>query len=263
MRNYGRLLAGLLMLGATGSVVLAAQSPPKQAAAMLGQGYLAPSDLPDSLLLLPPPPERGSPAEARDIAAAAAAVALQGSARWTLAGRDADLFSDRATAAMSCAAGRSIGPKTTPRLNALMRKVIPDLGLATYAAKTKYQRTRPFVVNGAANCTPQQSAKLATDGSYPSGHSAIGYGWGLILAEVMPDRATALVQRGREFADSRRICNVHWLSDVEAGEVIGAAVVAQLHADRTFRKDLDAVRKELASTAPLPAEDCVPNAATR
>ncbi|MBK6802285.1 phosphatase PAP2 family protein [Novosphingobium sp.] len=246
------LLAALaLALTAPG---LAADAPTAQA--RLGKGYLDPAALPDSLTLLPPPPAPGSAAEARDREAASASLAQRGSGRWQLAARDADLFSPAATGAFSCAAGIEIGPKTTPRLDALLRKTLPDLGLATYAAKTRYQRTRPFVVNGEANCTPEASAILAKDGSYPSGHAAIGYGWGLILAELVPARATRLAARGREFADSRRVCNVHWLSDVEAGAVIGAATVARLHAEPQFRKDLDAARKELRRARAVSAAAC-------
>lgn len=233
---------------------LAADAPTAQA--RLGKGYLDPATLPDSLALLPPPPAAGSAAEARDREASAAGLAQRGSDRWQLAARDADLFSPAATGAFSCAAGVAIGPKTTPRLDALLRKTIPDLGLASYAAKTRYQRTRPFVVNGEPNCTPEAGAMLAKDGSYPSGHAAIGFGWGLILAELVPARATRLAARGREFADSRRVCNVHWLSDIEAGEVVAAATVARLHADGQFRKDLDAVRKELRRAPAPPAADC-------
>lgn len=232
---------------------LAADAPSAQS--RLGKGYLEPSALPDSLALLPPPPAAGSAAETRDREAAAAAVAQRDTPRWQLATRDADLFSPAATGAFSCAAGVEIGPKTTPRLDALLRKTLPDLGLASYAAKTRYQRTRPFVVNGEPNCTPEASAMLAKDGSYPSGHASIGFGWGLILAELIPARATRLTARGHEFADSRRVCNVHWLSDVEAGQVVAAATVARLHAEPQFRKDLDAARKELRR-APPAASGC-------
>jgi len=233
---------------------LAADAP--QGRPQIGKGYLEPAALPDSLVLLPAPPAPGSAAEARDREAAVDAVAQRGSPRWQLAARDADLFGPAATSAFSCAAGVAIGPKTTPRLDAMLRKVIPDLGLATYGAKQRYQRTRPFVTNGEPNCTPDASAALAKDGSYPSGHAAIGFGWGLILAELLPERATGLAARGRAFADSRRVCNVHWLSDVEAGQVVAAATVARLHADLRFRSDLDAVRRELRHAPVQPSDSC-------
>ena len=125
--------------------------------------------------------------------------------------------------------------------------------------KRTYNRPRPFMVNGQPSCTPEWEPILRKDGSYPSGHSAIGYGWSLILAQLLPDRAAALVSRGRAFGDSRRVCNVHWLSDVEEGRVTAAMTVARLNADPAFRADLDAVRTEL-STAKAPPAGCAAEA---
>lgn len=222
--------------------VAAADQPPVP---RLGEGYLKPVVMVDSPLLSPAPPAKGSAAEARDVEAANAAIALRGSARWSLAIADADLFSDRATHALSCAAGVEIGPKTTPRLNRLLRRSAADLGMSTSAIKKLYQRPRPFMVNGQPSCTPDWEVMLRKDGSYPSGHSAIGYGWGLILAELRPGRAARIVARGRAFGDSRRICNVHWLSDIEEGRIAAAATVARLNSDKAFLKDMKTARAEL------------------
>jgi len=50
---------------------------------------------------------------------------------------------------------------------------------------------------------------------------------------------------GEPFGDNRVICNFHWQSDVDEARVLGAAVVARLHADPVFRADLEAARTEL------------------
>ena len=47
-----------------------------------------------------------------------------------------------------------------------------------------------------------------------------------VLAELLPRRRSALLTRGREFGDSRRVCNVHFRSDVEAGQSLAAPVLA-------------------------------------
>ena len=52
-------------------------------------------------------------------------------------------------------------------------------------------------------------------------------GMGVILSEVVPERADALIVRRRDFGVSRMICNVHWMADVEAGRAMGAATVAR------------------------------------
>jgi len=251
-------LALLLAGCAAASAANTEPAKPAQAqASSLGRGYLAPGDSPDSLTINPPPPEPGSAAEKRDEAAARAAVALQATARFKLARVDADIFSPGGESVFSCAAGFSISPASTPKTFALLRKTLADLAMSTNATKDHYKRPRPFMVNGQPTCTPEQEKMLRANGSYPSGHSAIGYGWGLILAELAPDRAAQLVSRGRVFGDSRRVCNVHWLSDVEEGRTVAAAVVARLHADPAFRSDLDAARAELAGArAKAPAPDC-------
>ncbi len=245
---------------ALASLGAAPETPMQQAVSRLSKGYLAPKDIPDAASILPPPPAAGSAALARDEEAQKAALALRGSPRWAIATADADVFSPKATGAMSCAAGIEISPQATPKLDALLRRSFADLASATRGAKAKYQRARPFMVNGQPNCTPEWEAVLRKDGSYPSGHAAIGFGWGLILAELVPSRAAQLVSRGRAFADSRRICNVHWLSDVEEGSIAATATVARLHADAVFQTDMAAVRKEIAKAAPT-ARDCAKEAA--
>ena len=47
------------------------------------------------------------------------------------------------------------------------------------------------------------------DGSCPSGHTDIGWGWALILSEIAPDRTDAILERDRAFGESRVVCNVH------------------------------------------------------
>jgi acid phosphatase (class A) len=220
-------------------------------------GYLPRGAAPDSLLLNPLPPAPHSAALKRDEEAARAAVKLRGTPRWEQATIDADLFSPTSTGVFSCAAGMTISAETTPKLFAMLRKAGPDLALAVYPSKRHYQRPRPFMANHQPICTPRDEAVLRSDGSYPSGHSAIGYGWGLILAEVIPDRATQLAARGRAFGDSRRVCNVHWLSDIEEGRIVADAVLARLHAEAAFRADLDVARAEVAALRTTAAKpDC-------
>jgi acid phosphatase (class A) len=270
-KSFGLLAICLLPLSACQTSNVQAAKPVnapiseemiKAARASLGAGYLTPNMVPDSLLLLPLPPATGSAGEARDVESSKAALAIRGSARWDLATTDAELFAPTSTAAMSCAAGFAIGEKETPVIQKLLRRVTADLGLSGYAAKNKYKRARPFMVNDQPSCTPDWESKLRLDGSYPSGHSAIGYGWGLILAEIVPDHAAQLVARGRAFGDSRRICNVHWLSDVEEGRVTATAAVARLHAEPAFLSDVAAAKAEFASLkAQPPQRDCGAEAA--
>ncbi len=265
-RSY--VIAAGLALGvmALGGVVAQQAATPADGKARMAMpaGYLPAGSVPDSNLLIPPPPAPGSAAMARDEEAQKAAVALRGTPRWNQATTDALLFTPTVIDTFSCAAGIRLSAERTPKLNALMRKAGPDMAMAVYPSKRKYMRPRPFMVNNEPTCTPNDEAMLRRDGSYPSGHSAIGYGWGLLLAEVIPDRAAQLVARGRAFGESRRVCNVHWLSDVEEGRVVATAVYARLHAEAAFRKDIEAARKEVeaARLIKIAPPDCaIENAA--
>ena len=209
-------------------------------------GYLPTGSAPNPLLFLPPPPSPGSSSEARDQEASRDGLALRDSLRWQIAAVDADLTFPNAPHIYSCTIGTDIDETRTPHLYLLMRRTMTDLGLATYPAKTKYARKRPFLENGQPICTPQDNARLARDGSYPSGHSAIGFGWSLLLTEIAPDKAAELIARGRAMGDSRRVCNVHWLSDIEEGRTTAAATVARLHGIPEFESDLRVARQELA-----------------
>ncbi len=269
MRRLGLALAGGavglgIWLGAPLLAQTAAPPVAPAAAKFLTGGYLSQGGVPSSLTLIPPPPAPGSAAMARDEEAAKAALALRGTPRWDLARRDADLFTPGSVGTFSCAAGTALGPQPSPHIDALLRRAARDLALAVYPTKTRYMRPRPFMTDGAPVCTPEIDAMLRRDGSYPSGHSAIGYGWGLILAEMFPARSAELVARGRAFGDSRRVCNVHWLSDVEEGRVMASAVVARLHAEPAFRADLEDARKEVAGLGAKSAPDgaCAAEAAT-
>ena len=211
----------------------------------LVEGYLPPSSLPNSLELLPAPPKPGSTAYALDVETAEATFPLRGTPRWELSARDANLNFPAAASIYSCALGVPISKEETPRLYTLLHRVLSDAGLATYSAKNHYQRPRPFTVNNQPMCTPEDDELLRNDGSYPSGHTAAGWAWALVLSEVAPERRDQLVARGIEYGKSRSICNVHWLSDVQASQIIGSAAVAQLHTDPVFRADLRAAALEV------------------
>ena len=210
-------------------------------------GYLPRAALVDSLALLPQPPSAGSPEQAADDAVRLTAKPLQGTARWQLASRDAELMFPAAAATFACALGIAVSAERTPHLNMLLRRTFVDAGLATYKAKDKYVRQRPFVAGNDLTCTPKEEAMLRKDGSYPSGHAALGWAWALVLIELAPERADAIAQRGHAFGQSRVVCDVHWQSDVAAGRLVASAVVAQLHANADFAAQLGAARKEIAA----------------
>lgn len=81
-----------------------------------------------------------------------------------------------------------------------------------------------------------------------------------MLTELAPERADALLLRGRSFGQSRGICGVHWKSDIEAGRLIGAATVARLRVNAVFQAQLAAAKQEVVQARAAgqvpPAADC-------
>jgi len=259
------MLSRALIAAAIGAMLAACAplKPPEVAEIRPGilQGYLTPASLPDSLALLPAPPEPGSAADQLDIAVSNASLELEGTARWRLAQRDNDLHFPEVAGTFACALGTSITEADTPYLYRVLRRTLADAGLATYGAKNHYVRERPFLENHRPVCVPDDDrTMLANDGSYPSGHTSVGWAWALLLAELAPDRANTLLARGWAFGQSRVVCNVHWQSDVLMGRVVGAGVVAMLHANDAFRSDFTRARRELESFRQRglpPQRDCI------
>lgn len=228
------------------------------------KGYLPREQLPNSLALLPPPPAEGSAQGAADLEAYRQTRALRGSPRWTWAARDVNLKFPQAAEVFSCTLDMPISEQQTPHLVTLLRRTLADAGLATYKAKDHHNRPRPFAVMKESSCYPAEEARLSKDGSYPSGHAALGWAWAMALSGLAPEKTDALLQRGHAFAQSRMVCGVHWQSDVDAGMVMGAAVIGRLQADPVFRAQAELAKAEIAAARAQglrsPRKDCAEEA---
>lgn len=226
-------------------------------------GYLTTEQMPDSVALLPPPPAPDSAGFAADLAISQTSD-LRGTPRWEQAIVDDNLAFPESAQIFSCAMNMPVSEALTPQLYRLLRRTRTDAAVVSDDAKHHYKRPRPFMTNHQPTCTPAKEKGLAENGSYPSGHTSIGWAWALILAELAPDRTDAILARGRSYGESRLVCNVHWQSDVVQGRFMGAAVVARLHADPIFRADLEASRAEVSTLRARglpPSRDCGAEAA--
>ncbi len=211
--------------------------------------YLTPATTPDGLRILPPPPAPGSPRGRADRKIFVTTRKLVGSPRWRVASADVD---SEAFEHFACALGMKLTAQTAPALARLLDRA--GTSGVVDPVKQFYRAPRPYIGTRAPICQAR-TAHLAGNGDYPSGHAAGGWMEALILAELVPDRATAILARGRAFGESRVICGAHSLSAVEAGWMAGAAATAALHGSPAFRADLEAARGEMADLrvrAPAP-----------
>ncbi len=209
--------------------------------------FLKPADVASSLKLLPPPPQPGSAQFNYDEAQYRWGKMQRITPRGKQAAEDAKLGGEGLSNAFSEAFGTKISQENTPELYRLITRMQEDAGdLATGEAKTHYLRMRPFQFYGEQSLTPGDEKWLSGNGSYPSGHTAIGWTTALVLAEINVDRQNEILKRGFEFGQSRVICGVHYQSDVDAGRIVASALVARLHADAGFMAQLAKAKKEFA-----------------
>ncbi|PTW45753.1 acid phosphatase (class A) [Sphingomonas faeni] len=226
------------------AVTLASLGAVAGAQQVLGpSGYLKP-DAFDVLAVLPPAPKSTDPRGLADRAIFKATRAWQGSPRWAMATSDvksapADLFRD-----FSCAMGIAMTPENAPRTAALLRRAMFDTGRQTGIAKTFYKRQRPFLIDRGPICQP--AAEVADSYDYPSGHTTAGWTMATLLAQIAPDRATALLARGRAYGESQIVCGVHNASAVDAGRLSASSTLTAMQGDPAFTADLAAAKQEIA-----------------
>ncbi|HEX5049045.1 MAG TPA: phosphatase PAP2 family protein [Gammaproteobacteria bacterium] len=225
----------------------AAQAPP----ARRYNGYLGADRLPDDAQFLPPPPAPGSPRGIADVAIFHALRALEGSPRWALATSDDRIDRKSLLSNFGCALGIDLGARDTPAITRVLQRANGDLFPVVGKAKDRYQRPRPFVTEQGPVCIVP-SEDFAKSGSYPSGHAAGSWLYALVLAEIDPANAPAIIARGRAFGESRVVCGVHYDSDIEGGRITASALVAELHGMAEFQVDILAARTELAELKALP-----------
>ena len=198
----------------------------------------------DASVFLPPPPQANGALELAERAI------VRGP--WTPE-RRAQALADNAIdpfTAFDAVLGNNFTAANFPATFAVLDRAGRAAGFAGDPVKFIHRRPRPFVTDSSITPCIADDERLRASFSYPSGHAALGFGWALVLAELVPSRADAIVERGRDFTWSRVVCGVHYPSDVEAGRTVAAAAVARLHADPDFQRLLDAARLELASAYP-------------
>lgn len=213
--------------------------------------FLTEDELPNSLTLLPPPPTEGTANFARDMEQYVIGRALRPTPRGEKAIKDANLSEGWFDEAFSEPFGIRISKETTPEIFTLLSMVREDSSNGTDRAKKHYMRVRPFMKVKEPTSTPDDEKYLIPNGSYPSGHTSIGWATALVLAEINPANQDEILKRGYDYGQSRTIVGAHWQSDVDAGRVIASAVVARLHADDNFMKQLAKAKKEFKAASKI------------
>lgn len=207
-------------------------------------GYLSPGAV--DTAVVPAPPAIDSAQDKVDVAWLKGSIARASAERWAKAvADDASVYDN-----FSEALGATIDRKTLPRLVRLLNRVSEDALAVSSEAKKRFSRPRPFqrfaLPRVCGQSTPPKPEPAPTKGtSYPSGHAVVSWAAALVMMEAAPANATPIVTRAVSYGESRVVCGVHFPSDVEAGRILGAAVVDKLFAVPEFRRDLICAKREV------------------
>ena len=213
---------------------------PKPAAHFLSAAEL------DVHRILPPPPASGSLAAGAELAEVRAMIAARTPLSLAHAKSD-DVVKDASIFAEAMGAGFDL--KTLPATAKLMAEVRVEEKAAADAAKGAFARQRPWIVDDKLDSCSREDAPLS---SYPSGHATMGFSMAVVLADIAPSHAPALLSRAKDYAESRMVCGMHFRSDIVAGEVLGTSVALELLRNPAFKLDRDAAAAELQAARLAP-----------
>ena len=207
--------------------------------------YVFLENMPDAGIYLPAPPDMLSPQYADDFAQWQWGKTVRPTQRGQQANDDSQWGIDGMIRIHQGTLGFEISKEKTPAIYKLLYNVLWTENLSTHNAKRKYMRTRPFAqYNEHTWGRFDNERELRFNGSYPSGHTALGWCTALVLSEMVPELQDTLLRTGFQYGESRVIVGAHYQSDVDAGFLCGTTAVAVMHASEYFQKDLAAARKE-------------------
>lgn len=140
--------------------------------------------------------------------------------------------------------GLTISKEETPEIYKVMRDGTATCDSICTLPKRYYMRKRPFMRFHEQTLTPDDEPALSRNGSYPSGHTLLGWSSALLLSEINPERADTILARGLMYGDSRVIVGAHWQSDVDAGRLAASVAYARLHTSERFLSQMRLARLE-------------------
>ncbi len=216
--------------------------------------YLTEHELPNLVKCLPPPPDTIGEAFTHDIMRYMWGKNQRlDPERLAQAKRDAIWSLDTVRVIYSEPFGYEIDPVKTPEIYKLFVNGVSSIEQIRFRPKAHYFRMRPYARFHESSIFPQDDEWLATEGSYPSGHTIRAWSTALVLTEVNPAAAEALFRRAVESGESRVIAGCHWQSDVDASASAACIGYAFLQANPEYRAQAERARAEFKRISGLPS----------
>lgn len=200
---------------------------------------------------LPEMPDSTSGLNAHDYITHYQQKSLRPTERGAQAISDADVSITGLSQAFSSILGLTIDATLTPAIVQLLEAAIPVIERNCLNAKEQSFRTRPFALLGEASHTSENIELLRQQSSYPSLHATLGWTAALLLSDVCPSYQNEILLRGREYGQSRVIAGTNWQSDVNAGQLLGGMIFANLVSDLDFCNLISLARQEYNSLSSL------------
>ena len=138
--------------------------------------------------------------------------------------------------------GPNFAAEKLPKLDAFFKRVFNDSRILVLTSKDVWDRPRPYVVSAQVETIGERPK---APGSYPSGHAIFGYLSAILLANMVPEKAAALYERGHQYGANRVIAGVHFPTDLEAGRAAATVIAAGLMQNPQFQSEFESAKAEL------------------
>lgn len=215
--------------------------------------YFTTEEMPDMMVFLPGPPDSTSVAFMNDVARYYWGKEMRNNPeRAAQATRDGVYGLATILTEFEEAFGMKITEKETPEIYKVLLEGTATCDSICTLPKKKYMRRRPFMVFNEPTLTPDDEESLRKNGSYPSGHTLLGWSAALLMTEINPERANEIMARGYRYGENRLVVGAHWQSDTDAARLAASVAYARLHTSERF---LEQMRKARAEYQALTGED--------
>ena len=207
--------------------------------------YFTTGEMPDMMKFLPGPPDSSSVAFMNDVARYYWGKEMRKDPeRAAEALRDAVYGLETILTEFEEAFGMKVSQEETPEIYKVLLEGTATCDSICTIPKRSYMRRRPFMVFNEPTLYPEDDEALRKNGSYPSGHTLLGWSAALLMMEINPDRATEIMARGYRYGENRLVVGAHWQSDTDAARLAASAAYARLHTSERFLEQMKKAREE-------------------